>query len=73
MKKRRLILTIDDIIRLFGDYLKEEDLPAGTKAVKLMVRPSDRKLAIVAENPAWGEGLPPIVVSFKLRRVWGGK
>jgi hypothetical protein len=72
MKYRKVVTRIDDILNMFKDYMDINDLPRNTVAIKLMYNPKENgKLAILAESEDWAPGLPPLMVKFDLRRVYG--
>lgn len=68
MKRRRILVSIDDLVRLLHDYCPD-DIPADAQANRLMLRPTEQGrlgIEIVAESlPA---SLPPLAVKFELRR-----
>ena len=68
---RDVVVDIDTLVALFKDYLSEEDMPRDAVAVKLMLHPTERKLAIVAESEGWAHGLAPLEVRFDIRRIFG--
>lgn len=71
MKTRMVILSIDDIMRLFADYCLEEDIPGDTTAVALMRHPTDPRIAILAESDQWPTGTTePVIVKFDIRRLF---
>lgn len=72
MALRMVIVTIDDALRLFKDYVSQEDLPDDAIPVKLMIHPTERKFAIVAESDQWGSNTPPLNIHFDLKRFFGG-
>jgi hypothetical protein len=73
MRKRGIIITIDDIIAMAQSYCRGTgDIPPSTKAVSLQINPTNKgKIRIVAESPDWAEGLDPILVHFTLKRFTG--
>jgi hypothetical protein len=68
---RQVIVTIDGLVELFKDYFPEGDLPDDTRAVKLMINPSNRKFAIVVESDTWTGEQPPLIADFQIKRVFG--
>jgi len=71
MKHRYIIVTIDTIAELLKDYCGQEDLPATAMPIKLMLKPTDQgKLAILFDSPDWSSDLPPLSVSFRLKRIY---
>lgn len=70
MKERYVVVTIDTIAELFKDYCGPEDIPPDAMPTKLLFRPADRgRLAIQMVSDSWAEGLPPLNVSFTIRRI----
>lgn len=71
MKERFVILTIDTIAELFKDYCGPEDIPADAMPTKLLLRPTEKgRLAIEFVSDSWAEGLPPLAVTFKIKRMF---
>ncbi len=72
MKPRYIILTIDTITELLKDYVGGEDIPSDAQPLKLMLNPSEKnKIAIVMDSDSWKEGMAPLDVKFKIKRVYG--
>lgn len=71
MEYRQVITTIDSVVELFKDYCGEEDVPVDTRAVKLLLNPGSKKIAILAESDSWGTDLSPLEMKFELRRFYG--
>lgn len=72
MRPRYIILTIDTITALLKDYVGGEDMPADAQPLKLMVNPqAGNKIAIEMGSDSWREGLPPLDIKFKIKRVYG--
>jgi len=70
MKERYVIVTIDTIAELFKDYCGEQDIPADAMPTKLLFKPNDKgRLAIQMVSDSWTKDLPPLNVSFAIRRV----
>lgn len=70
LKRRRVIVSIDDIVSMMRDYCPAEDFPSDVAPLRLMLKPNERgKLAIEAESRFWQHGLPPLQVRFELRRL----
>ena len=70
-KRRRIIISIDDILNIFKDYCGAEDIPTDAMPVQLLLKPNELgALAIVAESAGWAEGLPPLSINFRLKRVY---
>lgn len=71
MRERYIIVRIDDIAEILKDYAGPEDLPANAKPVKLMLKPTERgKLALLMDSDDWQGDLPPLAISFKIKRVF---
>jgi hypothetical protein len=71
LRRRQVILTIDDVVRLLRDYAGEGEIPEDAAAQRLMLNPSSREIAIQAGSGAWTSGLPPLRLSFKNRKLYG--
>lgn len=72
MLKRRLIISIDDIVNILKDYCSAEDIPPDTMPVQFLLKPNERgAIAIHAESDAWAHGLPPLPITFRLKRFYG--
>ncbi len=70
MKRRRVLASIDDIVRLLADYCGADNIPQNVQALKLMIRPTEQgRIGIMCESPDWAAGLPPLDVKFELRRL----
>lgn len=71
MRPRYIVLTIDTICELLKDYVGGEDIPQDAQPLKLMLNPQEQnKIAIVMDSDTWKEGLPPLDVKFKIKRVF---
>lgn len=68
VKRRQIILRIDDVVALFRDYLSAEDIPGDIQALKLMVNPATREVAILAQSEAWTSSAP-LRINFTHRRL----
>ena len=66
-----LVLSIDDICRLFQDYCALTGFPEDAKAEKLMVHGQSKKLGLVVESNDWTQGQPPEEVRFEIKRMYG--
>jgi hypothetical protein len=71
VKRRQVILMIDDVVRLLRDYAGEGEIPEDAQAQKLMVNPSTREVAIQVGSDSWTSGMTPLRLSFKNRKVYG--
>jgi len=70
LKRRRVIVSVDDIMSMFRDYCSPEDFPSDAVPVTLKLKPTERgRMAIEAESRFWAHGLPPLEVRFELRRL----
>ena len=68
MKRRRVLISIDDCVRLLSDYCGD-DIPADAQALRLMLRPTEQgRLGIEIASDSIPAGLPPLDVKFELRR-----
>jgi hypothetical protein len=66
------MLTIDTIAELLKDYVGGEDIPEDAMPIKLMLKPTEQgKLAIEMVSDTWREGLDPLMINFKIKRVYG--
>jgi hypothetical protein len=73
--KRVVVVGIDDLCRIFADYLGPEHLPDDIQPTKFRVSPGERKLEVVVESEAWDGDQGRMRVDFEIRRVFavGGK
>lgn len=70
MKNRKpLLISIDDITRLFADYLKEAEFPQDAWAEKIQLNPSDRRIKLVVSADSLQGPQQPEVIKFQLRRT----
>jgi ribulose 1,5-bisphosphate carboxylase large subunit-like protein len=69
-KTRLVIVTAENLLEMFKDYLTSDVVPADAKVVKIMIHPKDRKLAIVASSGSWTGQQPAVVTDFSLKRVY---
>ena len=71
LRRRQVILTIDDVVRLLRDYAGEGEIPEDAAAERLMINPSTREIAVQAGSEGWTSGQPPLRLSFKNRKIYG--
>ena len=72
MKARLVIIGIDDIFRIFQDYIgMVEAIPADAKLDTLLFNKSQMKMCLRVTSDSWNGPQPPEQVNFKLQRVWG--
>ena len=71
MKPRMVIIGIDDVCRLFKDYVGQVGFPQDAMPVTFMYNPTNRKVGIRVESESLNgdEGMEEI--KFDLRRVYG--
>jgi hypothetical protein len=62
-----VIIPVDDLLRMFGDYLGESVIPFDTKPNRLMIHPGSRRLALEVDAPSLREG-GAILVDFQIKR-----
>lgn len=68
MKRRRVLISIDDATALLRDYVGQ-DIPADARPLQLMLRPTEAgRLGIMMDSDDWAVGQPPLDVKFELRR-----
>lgn len=69
LKRRRVVISIDDVVSLLRDYCGYDDFPADTMPEKLQLHQTEQgRLCIVAESQHWEHGMPPLEVKFEIRR-----
>ncbi len=66
-----IVLSLDDINRLFQDYCGMTGYPEDAYAVKLMVNATSHKLALLVESPSIPSGAAPEEIKFDIKRMWG--
>lgn len=72
MKSKLIIIGIDDILRIFRDYLGPEAVPADASAVRLLVNPAEKgAFAIDVASASFGTDEPPVSIHFDLKRYYG--
>jgi hypothetical protein len=70
MKERLVVIPIDSILELFKDYAGLIAVPDDAKAVKLMINPEERKLAILVEAESYPGPQPMEEIRFDLQRTY---
>lgn len=69
MRRRRIIISVDDLMGLLKDYCPADDIPSDTMPERLLLRPAEQgRLGILAESRFWPVGAPALEVKFELRR-----
>jgi hypothetical protein len=70
-----IVIGIDDICRLFQDYIGKVGFPSDAKPVKFLFNPQKRKLGLVVESEEFTGPQQDEDVKFDLKRVFavGGK
>lgn len=66
-----LIISIDDVCRLFQDYCGDVGVPTDAMPVKFMFNEQQRKLALVLESDEWTKNQPDEMVNFTVKRYYG--
>ncbi len=68
-KKRMVVVPIQDLVRILGNYTAYELVPEDSQPVKIMVNPKSKgKIGILIESPGVKEDMHE--VKFDLRRVY---
>ena len=70
MKAKLIIVGIDDIARLFGDYLSLTDWPSDAKCDTLLYNKQLNKMCLRIQSDSWMGRMPPEVIKFDLRKTW---
>lgn len=70
MKARLIVIPIDDISRLFRDYLHITGYPLDAKPVMFRPDPATRKLVLEVESAGWEGKQPPEVINFELKQSY---
>jgi len=68
--RRMVIISIDDLARMFRDYVGLVGFPVDAKPVKLMMNSKERKLGLVVESDEFTGPQAPEEVKFDLRRFY---
>lgn len=72
MKKRMIILRIDDLSKIIRDYMLEEDAPRDMTISKLMVNPQEKNaIGVLVESDEWDGYQGEQRVVFDLKRYYG--
>jgi hypothetical protein len=72
LKVRKVVIDALSLLRIFTDYCAAEDIPKDAKLMKWMVKPSEQgKFAFVIESDSIKPDMPPIMVRFDIRRIFG--
>jgi hypothetical protein len=68
---RMIIISIDDICRLFADYAGLVSYPEDGKPIQLKLNPQEQKLGIIVESDSFkgDEGIEEL--RFDIQRVYG--
>ena len=71
-KPRLIILKIDDLVRIVGDYMLREDAPEDMRPTKIMVSPSrNNAIGIQVISDEWEGDLGEQIVDFQIKRIYG--
>lgn len=70
MKQRLVILPIDSILALFKDYAGLIAVPDDAQATKLLLNPTERKLAIDVDAESYPGLQPTEEIRFDLQRTF---
>lgn len=68
MRTRLLVLSIDDICRLFADYASLTGFPRDAVCDTLFANPATRRLRLRIESPTLGPHESPEEIRFDLQR-----
>ena len=71
MRTRMIVLSLDDICRLFQDYCALTGFPDDARAEKLLYNQQQKKLGLVVESNEWTQGQLAEEVRFELKRFYG--
>lgn len=73
MKARLVVIGIDDILKIFQDYIgMTESLPTDAKCDTLLFNKQQMKMCLRVSAESFNGPQPPEAVNFQLRRMWGG-
>jgi hypothetical protein len=70
MKKRLIILSIDDINNLFRDYARMTGYPEDAICDTLLMNQATKKMRLRIESPALSEHEAPELIRFDLQRTY---
>lgn len=71
MEGRRILITsIDDITRLFKDYVGLVGMPEDAVPLKLFLNPQEQKIGILMESEEWTGPQVPEEVKFDIKRIY---
>lgn len=73
MKNRRVLIDIDSMLSILKDYAGDAaEIPMNAKPVGFCINPQEQgKLAIRMECDTWEKELPPVFLTFQLKRFYG--
>lgn len=67
---RIIIIGIDDITRLFKDYVGMIGVPDDAMPIKLMLNPQEHRLGILMESDEWVGPQSSETIKFDINRVF---
>jgi hypothetical protein len=65
-----VITSAQSIVDMFRDYFPKGDIPDDARALRLLVRPTDRKFAIDILSDSLTGPQPPLVANFDIKRIF---
>ena len=68
---RLVVIGIDDLTRLFRDYVGLVGFPEDARPVKFMLNSQERKLGLVVESNEFKQFEQMEEIKFDLRRTYG--
>jgi hypothetical protein len=64
---RMVVIPVDDLLRMMGDYLGESNVPFDSKPLRLLQNPSSRLMGLEIDAPSLPKG-GTLRVDFQLKR-----
>lgn len=69
MKQRIVVIGIDDIARLFKDYVGMAGFPADAQVDALLWNAQERQMCLRISSESWDHDQPPETIHFNLQRT----
>jgi hypothetical protein len=70
MKRRLIVIGIDDICALFRDYCYMNGFPVDAKCSTLLMNPATRRMRLRVTSEEWSGEQPPEQIRFDLHRTY---
>ncbi len=69
-KRRMLIMGVDDITRLFKDYVGLVGFPADAEPTRFRIDPTTHKISLEVSSNEWTHNQSPEEVKFEVKRTF---